>query len=256
MKQSLKQMLQESKYTVVLSGHGMSIESGYPVIRDGDESYDIEAKYGYSAEEIFNSAFYSTRKKQFYQFYRDDLISAVNIEPGRGFTALAELESMGVVDCIVTRRIFSLSERAGCKNVINVHGTAYDNYCPHCGKQYPIEKMFEKPMPFCDDCNTPIRPRVSLVGEEVDNAVMTKAAEEVEKADVLLVLGSAMNSAFCEKLVGYYQGEKLILVNSEPHFADKYADIVIYKRVDDFLDELVSEIKNKEKIDIGDNEIR
>lgn len=241
---SLKQMLEQSEYTVVLSGHGMSIENGYPAIRDGDESYDIEEKYGYSAEEIFSSAFYSTRKKQFYEFYRNELLSAISIEPGRGFYGLAGLEAKGLVDCIVTRRMFALSERAGCKNVINVHGNVFDNYCPHCGKQFPVEKIVEeKPIPLCDVCSTPIRPRVSLFGEEVDNAVMTKAAEEVEKADLLLVLGSAMNSAFCEKLVGYYQGEKIVLVNPEPHFSDKYADIVFHQRVDEFMDALIKELE-------------
>ena len=64
-------MLRESRYTVVLSGRGMLEESGYPVVRDGGESYAIEEKYGYSAEEIFSSAFFSTRKQQFYEFYRN-----------------------------------------------------------------------------------------------------------------------------------------------------------------------------------------
>ncbi|MEG1716467.1 MAG: NAD-dependent deacetylase, partial [Lachnospiraceae bacterium] len=62
MEKSLQQMLEESKYTVVLSGFGMLVESGYPGLRDGDESYEIEQKYGYSTEEIFHSSFYNTRK--------------------------------------------------------------------------------------------------------------------------------------------------------------------------------------------------
>lgn len=248
MSKSIRQMLQKSKYTVVLSGRGMSNESGYPAIRDGDESYDIEEKYGYSTEEIFSSAFYSTRKKQFYEFYRNELLSAINIEPGDGFKGLAKLEEMGLVDCVITRRMFSLSERAGCKKVINVHGTVFDNYCPHCGKEYQVEKVIEdRPIPLCDECSMPIRPRVSLYGEEVDNAVMTKAAEEVEKAELLLILGSPMNSAFCEKLVGYYQGEKIILVAPHPHFSDKYADIVIHKRVDEFMNELIPKLEKEIK---------
>ena len=59
---TLVQILKESKYTTVLSGVGMPQESEYPAIRDGEESYDIESRYGYSIEEMFSSSFYSTRK--------------------------------------------------------------------------------------------------------------------------------------------------------------------------------------------------
>ena len=65
LERTLLQMLKESRYTTVLSGYEMLLENGYPAIRDGSESYDIEAKYGFSLEEMFSSGFYSTRKEQF-----------------------------------------------------------------------------------------------------------------------------------------------------------------------------------------------
>ena len=58
-------ILQNSRHTVVLSGAGLMAESGYPLLRDGAESYDIEEKYGYSFEEIFSSGFYAARKELF-----------------------------------------------------------------------------------------------------------------------------------------------------------------------------------------------
>ena len=62
---NMLQILEDSRYTVVLSGAGLMVESGYPLLRDGRESYEIEEKYGYSFEEIFSSAFYSARKEVF-----------------------------------------------------------------------------------------------------------------------------------------------------------------------------------------------
>ena len=59
---NILQLLEESKYTVAISGKEMFLENGYPGVRDGEESYEIEQKYGYSAEEILSSAFYATRK--------------------------------------------------------------------------------------------------------------------------------------------------------------------------------------------------
>ena len=62
----LQKILEESKYTVVLSGYGMTVESGYPALRDGDISYDIEQRYGYSTDELMHSSCFSTRKELFY----------------------------------------------------------------------------------------------------------------------------------------------------------------------------------------------
>ena len=92
----LLKILKESKYTTVLSGFEMLQENGYPAIRDGEESYDIEQKYGYSVDEMFTSAFYSTRKPQFFEFYRNELLSALDIPPGKGYLEMAELEEKGL----------------------------------------------------------------------------------------------------------------------------------------------------------------
>lgn len=246
---SLKQILEESRYTVVLSGFGMLLENGYPALRDGEESYEIEEKYGYSMEEIFHSAFYSTRKEVFYDFYRNEILSALSIPPGIGYLAMARLEELGLVQTVITRRIYGLPDRAGCKHVINLHGSVYDNYCPHCGKVYSVEDIRDSAkVPLCTECNTPIRPKVCLFGEMVDNAVITKAAEEIAKADVLLVLGTNLKTYLCQQLIGYYGGDKLILINSEEHFSDKCADLVIHSRVDETLDKLIHRIDEQEAV--------
>lgn len=73
----------------------------------------------------------------------------------------------------------------------------------------------------------------------VDNGIVTKAAEEIQKADVLLVLGTSLHAALCHQLIQYYNGEKLILITNQEHYSDKLADVVIYSRVDDALEKLV-----------------
>ena len=102
---TLVQILKESKYTTVLSGVGMLQESEYPAIRDGEESYDIESRYGYSIEEMFSSSFYSTMKEQFYEFYRNELLSTLDRPPGKCFYEMAELERRGMLPaCICSMR--------------------------------------------------------------------------------------------------------------------------------------------------------
>ena len=100
----LMDILKESKYTVVLSGNGMVLESDYMLIRDSQESYDIEKKYRYSAEELFSSSLFSTRKELFYEFYRNEMLPQLEKPPGEGFYALAALEKKGLIDTVITSR--------------------------------------------------------------------------------------------------------------------------------------------------------
>lgn len=237
-------ILRDSSYTVVLSGTGLMAESGYPLLRDGAESYEIEEQYGYSFEEIFSSTFYSARKDLFFRFYKEILLKAVETPPGDGFYALKSLQDHGLINSIITRRIAGLEDRAGCRNVINMKGTVYQNVCPSCGKHYPVEYMKSaKGVPLCEDCLVAIRPQVCLFGEMIDNGVMTKAAEEVAKAEVLIVLGASLTSPLCSQMIQYYTGSNLILVSEREHYSDERADIIVRGRCDDFLKRLVSELE-------------
>ncbi len=245
---NILQILRDSWYTVVLSGAGLMAESGYPLLRDGKESYEIEEEYGYSFEEIFSSSFYSARKELFFRFYKEFILKAVEVPPGKGFYAMKTLQDYGLIDSIITRRIAALEERAGCTNVLNMKGTVFDNICPSCGRKYSADYMRKaKGVPLCENCLVAIRPQVCLFGEMIDNGVMTRAAEEVEKADVLLVLGASLTSPLCSQLLQYFTGKELILVTDTEHYSDQRADIVIYGRSDEFLSGMLSEYEKENK---------
>lgn len=241
---NILQVLRESRYTVVLSGVELMKESGYPLLRDGDESYEIEEKYGYSFEEIFSSSFYSARKERFFRFYKEVILKAAEIPPGQGFYDLKQLQDYGLIHSIITRRIAGVEDRAGCRNVINLKGTIFHNTCPNCGREYPMEYIRDaKGVPLCEQCLVAIRPDVCLFGEMIDNGLMTRAAKEIEKADVVLVLGSSLHSPLCSQMLQYYSGTNLILVTESEHYSDQQADIIVYGRSDDFLRRLNEEYR-------------
>ena len=77
----------------------------------------------------------------------------------------------------------------------------------------------------------------------IDNGVMTRAAEEVAKAEVLIVLGASLTSPLCSQMIQYYTGSNLILVSEREHYSDERADIIVRGRCDDFLKRLVSELE-------------
>ncbi|RGZ00078.1 Sir2 family NAD-dependent protein deacetylase [Clostridium sp. AM58-1XD] len=224
----LRKALDESKYTVVLGGSGLLEESGYLVLKNPDKAYDIERKYGVSPEYIYSSAYFNTRTDQFFEFYKNEMIN-VDLEPNESDKALAAMEAAGKLQCMITSNIFELPQRGGVKNVINLHGSVYHNVCPHCRKEYPLEYMrAAKRVPHCDKCNSVIRPMVSLFGEMVDSQVMTKTTEEIEKAEVLLLLGTSMESRVFKNYIRYFNGKTLAIIHKEPHYSDRKADIIIY----------------------------
>ena len=100
-----------------------------------------------------------------------------------------------------------------------------------------------KGVPLCEQCLVAIRPDVCLFGEMIDNGLMTRAAKEIEKADVVLVLGSSLHSPLCSQMLQYYSGTNLILVTESEHYSDQQADIIVYGRSDDFLRRLNEEYR-------------
>ena len=234
----LKKMLLESDYLVILKGIGVSMECGCTSYRRSKYAYEIEEKYGRSPEEIFSAGFYNTRVREFFEFYKNDLISSLG-EINDGLKTLKKLEDMGVLKMIITRDIFSLAHRAGCKNVIELHGSVYHNECPHCRREYPLEYIRDsKGVPRCENCGTTIRPQIVLAGEMVNNALSTKAADEVSKADTLLLLGCDMSSVLAESFLRYFTGKRVILIHNREHYADSKADLVIHGKSMDILAQL------------------
>ncbi len=235
----VKKLIHGSRYLVVISGSGMQRERGHKSLRDPERAYDIEAKYRYSPEEMFSSVFYNTRIEPFYQFYKEEVLSQ-DMQPGPAYNAVAELEKQGIVKTIISREIYGMSQKAGCQNVLELHGNIEVNHCPRCGKVYTKEYLLKaKKVPLCEDCMVPIRPGIRFYGEMIDNGIMTKVANEISKADVLLVLGARLDPDFCDHNLAYYQGDKLILLTNREDTGDVNADYVIHGSLDKILPKLL-----------------
>lgn len=236
----LKQVIDDSQYTVALCGSGMLEESGLLGVKKPDRAYEIEKKYKTSPEYIFSSNYYNTRPTQFFEFYINEMLTDLPI-PTESGAALAALEQAGKLQCIVTSNMYELSQQAGCKNVINLRGSIYKNRCPRCQKEYSMEYMKKtgKP-PLCEVCGTTIRPLVSLFGEMVDSQLMTRVIEEISKADVLLLLGTSLSSDAYATYIKYFQGKFLAIIHQREHFQDKKADLVIIDQPRKVLCQLVS----------------
>lgn len=236
----VQKIIEKSNNIVCLSGLGMNRECGFPDHRKDSEAYDVELKYGYSPEDLFSSLFYAVRTKQFFQYYKNEILHLEG-EPGEAFYSLAKLEKSGKLKTIITRSFYSLPQRAGCKNVIELLGSIYKNSCPQCGKEYSVDFVKDSlSVPLCPKCQATIRPGICLYGEMVDNQLTTQSAAAIADAEVLLVLGTNLKSRLCEEKLKYFNGDKLILINEEEHYSDNLADYVIHDKVNDVLPYIIN----------------
>lgn len=241
----LDKLLSESNNIVCISGRGMSYDSGYPEYWNQDYLYYFENKYQKSLEEVFNIGYYKTRSTQFFSMYKEEILQ-YKFKPSPAFYKLASIEKQGKLNAIITKDIFSLPQRAGCKNVIELYGNIYENYCPKCGQRYSAQYIMQsKGIPKCLECGSLVRPEIKMIGELVDNNKLTKAKNAIASADMLLILDTGFNGEFAE-YIGQYQGTKSVLIKEHPHETDRKANYILYDKSKNVL----AKLKEEEKIHV------
>ena len=223
----LQQWIDECSNIVFFGGAGVSTESGIPDFRSVDGLYN--QTYDYPPETILSHTFFIERPGEFYKFYRDKMIIE-GAKPNAAHLKLAELEKAGKLRAVVTQNIDGLHQAAGSKTVYELHGSTLRNYCPRCGRKYPISVIAESTgIPYCTNgkCNGIIRPDVVLYEEGLDQDVISGAVSAIRKADMLIIGGTSLVVYPAAGLVNYYQGKKLVLINKSQTSMDSMADLVI-----------------------------
>ena len=223
----LRKMLAEARYAVFFGGAGVSTDSGLVDFRSQARGlYNRPSEYSASPEEMLTPKFYEEHPEEFFDFYRTKLLNLA-APPNSVHYALAEMESAGLIKCIITQNADDLHQRAGSKNVIDIHGNVYINTCPGCGKRFPPEAVADCPgAPRCDKCGGIIRPGILLFGEVPDMKLAMAAIREINRSDLLIAGGTSLKVSSAPRLLDRYKG-KLVIVNDEPTPYDARAALVI-----------------------------
>ena len=223
--QQLKQWIQESSRAVFFGGAGVSTESGIPDFRSVDGLY--HHKFDYRPETIISHSFYERKPEYFFNFYREKMLP-LGFMPNITHQVLARLEQEGHLAAVVTQNIDGLHQKAGSKNVFELHGSVLRNYCVKCHKFYPAETVRDaKGVPLCD-CSGIIKPDVVLYEEPLNENVMAGAIHAIRKADLLIVGGTSLTVYPAAGLLQYYRGSRLVLINRDETPYDSYADLVFH----------------------------
>lgn len=236
----VREVIDRSKHVVVLSGLKASNETGLEGLRQENRAYDIEMKYGFSPEELVTATSFMRRAELFYRFYKEEVLEMEKMIPTETHRAMARLEKRGILGMIVTRDIYGLYQMEGVTNIIELHGNVMDNKCQKCGKLYPARYIKEaKGLPLCSSCKIVLRPGFALFGETIDNGKISKAAENVLKADTIMVIGASLEGYLSKYMLQYYEGNQLILINDEKDVSDSNANYVLYGKCKDILPQII-----------------
>ena len=162
----LKEWIKTSKNIVFFGGAGVSTESNIPDFRSTDGLYNQE--YAYPPETILSHSFYKKKPEEFFRFYRNKMLFP-NAQPNAAHKALARLEQQGKLKAVITQNIDGLHQKAGSREVLELHGSVFRNYCEHCGRFYSLEDLMEKKelVPKCN-CGGIIKPDVVLYEESLN----------------------------------------------------------------------------------------
>ncbi len=224
----LKEWVDASDNIVFFGGAGVSTESGIPDFRSVDGLYNQQ--YKYPPETILSHSFFISEPGEFYRFYRAKML-ALDAEPNAAHLKLAEWERMGKCRAVVTQNIDGLHQKAGSKEVLELHGSVLRNYCMRCHKPYDVRDIAAgKGVPKCA-CGGTIKPDVVLYEESLDSYTLSKSLDYIRKADILIVGGTSLAVYPAASLIDYYCGNKLVLVNKSSTPADHRADLVIHEPI-------------------------
>ena len=235
-RETLKKWLSESNNIVFFGGAGVSTESKIPDFRSTDGLYNQQ--YAYPPETILSHTFYMKKTEEFYRFYRNKMLFP-DAEPNRAHKALAKLEAEGRLKAVVTQNIDGLHQKAGSKEVLELHGSVLRNYCQRCGKFHGIEAILHSSgVPKCE-CGGTIKPDVVLYEEGLDQHTIQRSIYRISNADVLIIGGTSLTVYPAAGLIDYYNGNKLVLINKSVTPMDNRADLVISGPIGEILGDAV-----------------
>jgi NAD-dependent deacetylase len=187
----LARLIRARQPCVVLTGAGISTESGIPDFRSRS---GLWARY--DPMEYASIAAFRRDPLKVWDFYAKRLQVLRAAEPNAAHHALAELERRGLVRAVVTQNIDRLHERAGSREVVEVHGSVRTSSCTRCGERLTFDdvvRLLESaPAPPCPRCGTILKPDVVMFGEAMPEAETERALELAREAALLLVVGSSL----------------------------------------------------------------
>jgi NAD-dependent deacetylase len=240
---ALARLIRAKQPCVVLTGAGISTESGIPDFRSPSGIWAEVDPAEYASLPAFRAD-----PVKVWRFYKPRIAMLTEAEPNDGHRALAALERAGLVEAVVTQNIDLLHERAGSRKVLEVHGSIRSATCPSCGSSYTrdavVRKLEDSEAPACERCGAILKPDVVFFGELLPVEAIERAFELARLARLLLVVGSSLEvhpvAALPEETL--MAGGSVAIVNNGPTPYDQRADLKLEDRAGEVLGAVAAEL--------------
>lgn len=215
---------------VFFGGAGVSTSSGMKDFRSEDGLYNEKNEFDVPPETILSKNYFHQHPTEFYKYYRTKM-NCLTYEPNTIHKVLAKWEQEGYLKAVITQNIDNLHQRAGSKNVIELHGTCMNNYCVKCGEPHDINDVFygDNKFPVCEKCGRPVRPAITLYDEKLDINKFRTAERYMNSAKTCIIAGSSLTVFPAANLVSSFYGENLVILNKQVVPNESWADIVIHE---------------------------
>jgi NAD-dependent deacetylase len=235
------ELFRKAKRVVALTGAGLSTPSGIPDFRsEGTGLWSRDEPL-----EVASLTTFRTYPERFFQWFRPLAGQILNAEPNAAHKALADLESPSRELTIITQNIDLLHQKAGSKNVVEMHGSMRTMSCTQCFNTFEtkffIQEFIENgTIPTCPNCNGILKPDVILFGEQLPQSAWFGAQRAARRCDLMLVAGSSLEVLPVAGLPmqALDRGAHLIIVNNTPTYLNVRADVVLMQDVSTILPEI------------------
>jgi NAD-dependent deacetylase len=215
------ELLHQTKRVAVLTGAGISAESGIPTFRGEQGLWRT-----YRAEELATPSAFNRNPKLIWEWYdwRRGIIGSK--EPNSGHEVLAKWEQSFLTFSLITQNIDGLHHKAGSRNIVELHGNIWKLRCVEEGK---VTENFATPLakipPVCRDCGSLLRPHVVWFGESLDSSVLQKAFHLSSSCELMFVIGTSavVQPAASLPLTAIDSGAKVVEINPDPTPLTSYA---------------------------------
>ena len=223
----LIRLIDSSRHCVAFTGAGVSTLSGIRDFRGKNGLYKTA-----DADRMFDISVFNQDPAVYYRMAKDFIYNLDDKEPSVVHTVLATLEREGKLKAVITQNIDLLHQKAGSKNVLEVHGSPSMHRCRVCGKTESFEAtaaiVREGGIPRCPKCGVALKPDIVFFGEQLPERTIADAIREAEKADLMLVLGSSLvvHPAADLPAMTVRAGGSIVIVNDQPTYLDERARLL------------------------------
>jgi NAD-dependent deacetylase len=234
------QALRGARKALALTGAGISAESGIPTFRDPGGLWDR-----YDPEEYATIDAFHRNPGKVWQMMRD-FTALKTAVPNPGHFALAQLEQMGLLHCIITQNVDNLHQAAGSRDVIEFHGNMRQVVCQNCRRVLPLEEISLATLPPYCGCGGVFKPAGVFFGEPIPPHALYRAHEESHDCDVMLVIGTSavVYPAADMPRVAKEAGAQVIEINPErTDLTEWISDFIIQERAGIAIPQIVAAIK-------------